>query len=134
MHMGMFLYILAKFAAYTAWCFLGIRLFARSRGFGLALIYGGARLLMGVGIGLFIFLAALSMNNATRDAPLTYAAIYVPTRVLEWTAMFFIIRRGGTSFGRACLWVLDGILISCLADIPLGIMNDGVVPVGRPFC
>ncbi len=27
---------------------------------------------------LVIFLAALSMNNATRNAPLTYAAVYVP--------------------------------------------------------
>jgi len=24
--------------------------------------------------------------------------------------------------------------VSCLADIPLGIMEGGVVPVGRPFC
>jgi hypothetical protein len=74
------------------------------------------------------------MNNATRNAPMTYAAIYIPVRVLEWTIMYFIIRRGRASFMRAFIWVGGGIIISCLADIPLGIMNHGVVPAGRPFC
>ena len=31
-------------------------------------------------------------------------------------------------------WVLGGIAVSCLADIPIGIMEGGVVAVGRPFC
>jgi hypothetical protein len=134
--MGMTLYIVTKFVAYTAWCFLGMRMFGSgaSSGFGLAAVYGGVRLLMGVGLGLLIFLAALSMNNATRNAPLTYAAIYVPVRALEWTIMYFIIRRDQPSLERAFVWVAGGIVISCLADIPLGIMNHGVVPAGRPFC
>jgi len=38
--------------------------------------------------------------------------------------------RGVRSFG----WVLGGIVVSCLADIPIGVMEGGVVPVWRPFC
>jgi len=94
---------------------------------------GAFRLALGVGIGLFIYVAALSMNNATRNAPLTYAAIYVPVRVLEWTVLHvFVARR--FQWPGSVGWILGGVIVSCLADIPLGMMNGGVVPVGRPFC
>jgi hypothetical protein len=134
--MGMAFYIAVKWLVYTAWCYLGVRLFAPAvpHLYRRAALYGTLRLLMGVGIGLFIFFAALSMNNATRNAPLTYAAIYVPVRVLEWSLMYGIIRREKSPFLPVCSWILGGIAISCLADIPLGMMNGGIVPAGRPFC
>lgn len=128
-------YIAVKYVAYASWCFVGLRSLAperpnRSRR---AALLGFARLALGIVVGVFIFFAALSMNNATRNAPLTYVAIYVPVRVVEWVILHaFVSRRvdGPKSLG----WVLGGVVVSCLADIPLGIMQGGVVPVGRPFC
>jgi len=73
------------------------------------------------------------MNNATRNAPLTYAVIYVPVRIVEWSIWYYILR-GGTSKLRPALWIAGGVIISCLADLPIGIAEHGVVPVGRPFC
>jgi hypothetical protein len=128
-------YVLTKVLAYTAWCFLGIAWFASSRRHRLrsAFLFGLGRFLLGVFLGLGIFLAALSMNNATRNAPLTYFAIYVPVRLGEWLLWYFVLRtRSGDA--RAALWVGGGIVISCLSDIPLGILEGGVIPVGRPFC
>ena len=132
---GYALYVPIKLAAYVAWCWVGIRWFAPSRtpAFRAAMLFGLGRLFLGIALGLFIFFAALSMNNATRNAPLTYAAIYVPVRVCEWLLWYFLLRTvpGGR---RAALWVAGGVLVSCLADIPIGILEKGVVPVGRPFC
>ena len=80
-----------------------------------------------------IFLAALTMNNAVRNSILTYFVVYVPVRVLEWSIMLLIFRRKGAIL-EYTVWVAGGVVISCLADIPLGIVEGGVVPVGRPFC
>jgi hypothetical protein len=84
-------------------------------------------------VGVFIFFAALSMNNATRNAPLTYLSIYVPVRVVEWVIFHVLVSRT-VQWPKSPAWVLGGVGVSCLADIPLGIMEGGVVPVGRPFC
>ncbi len=134
------LYGVGKFAAYAAWCYVGVRWFAPERRSPVlaALRFGAGRLLLGIGLGLVIFLAALSMNNATRNAPLTYAAVYVPVRVGEWLLWYWVIRTrtgaASASAGRVGLWIVGGVFVSCLADVPLGIMEGGVVPVGRPFC
>ena len=73
-------YIVVKYLAYTVWCYAGLRLLTpqRPRPMRTAALLGGARLALGIVLGLFIFFAALSMNNATRNAPLTYFSIYVP--------------------------------------------------------
>ena len=84
-------------------------------------------------VGVFIFFAALSMNNTTRNAPLTYFSIYVPVRVVEWVIFHVLVSRT-VQWPKSPAWVLGGVGVSCLADIPLGIMEGGVVPVGRPFC
>ena len=132
---GFVAYLLTKFAAYSAWCFVGLRWFDPSRtkkGTG-GLFYGFLRLLMGIFFGIGIFLAALTLNNAVRNSLLTYFVVYVPVRVVEWSLMLLIIRRQGIR-SQYLSWVAGGVAISCLADIPLGIMEGGVVPVGRPFC
>ena len=132
---GFVAYLLTKFAAYSAWCFVGLRWFDPSRtkkGTG-GLFYGFLRLLMGIFFGIGIFLAALTLNNAVRNSLLTYFVVYVPVRVVEWSLMLLIIRHQGIR-SQYLFWVAGGVLISCLADIPLGIMEGGVVPVGRPFC
>jgi hypothetical protein len=132
--LGYAVYLPVKYLAYTAWCFAGLRLLApeRPRAWRVASWLGAARLALGIVLGLFIFFAALSMNNATRNAPLTYFSIYVPVRIAEWSLFHFLI--GGFAGLRSIAWVSGGVAVSCLADIPIGIMEDGVVPVGRPFC
>jgi len=129
------IYVAVKCVAYVGWCLVGLRLLDPDRPalFVRAASLGIGRLALGVVVGLFIFVAALSMNNATRNAPLTYFSIYVPVRIVEWTIWHVLVSRrfaGVKSVG----WVLGGVVVSCLADIPLGIMEGGVVPVGRPFC
>ena len=133
--MGFVAYLLTKFAAYSGWCFVGLGWFdpsreGRVRG---SLFYGFLRLLMGVFFGMAIFLAALTMNNAVKNSILTYFVVYVPVRIIEWSLMLLILRRQG-ALPHYAAWVAGGVVISCLADIPLGIMEGGVVPVGRPFC
>lgn len=49
-----------------------------------ALLFGFGRLMLGILLGIGIFFAALSMNNATREAFLTYLVFYVPDRIGEW--------------------------------------------------
>jgi hypothetical protein len=133
--MGYAVYIVVKYAAYAAWCSVGLRWLAPEtlRPTRRAAVLGAARLALGIAIGFFIFLAALSMNNATRNAPLTYLAIYVPVRIVEWSIFHVVISRT-VQWPRSPIWVLGGVVVSCLADIPLGIMEGGIVPVGRPFC
>ena len=133
---GFLAYLLTKFAAYSGWCYVGLRWFApsreaKARG---SLFYGFLRLLMGVFFGMGIFLGALTMNNAVKNSMLTYLVVYVPIRVVEWSLMLLILRRQPGAVPRYAAWVAGGVVISCLADIPLGIMEGGVVPVGRPFC
>jgi hypothetical protein len=132
---GFLAYLLTKFAAYSGWSYVGLRWFdsSRDRKAQGSLFYGFLRLLMGVFFGMGIFLAALTMNNAVKNSILTYFVVYVPVRIVEWSLMLMILRRQG-AVPQYLAWVAGGVVISCLADIPLGIMEGGVVPVGRPFC
>ncbi|MCI0487394.1 MAG: hypothetical protein L0229_12440 [Blastocatellia bacterium] len=134
--MELVLYILIKYAAYTLWCYLGVAVLkpVLKNRLGRAFGYGLIRLLMGIFFGIAIFFAALMLSNATRNSILTYLVVYVPVRFIEWLIMAFIIGKGSMK-PKPYLWIGGGIVISCLADIPLGILSgDGVVPVGRPFC
>ena len=133
--LGFLAYLLTKFAAYGGWCYVGLRWFdsGRERKIRSCLFYGFLRLLMGVFFGMGIFLGALTMNNAVRNSILTYFVVYAPVRVVEWSLMLLILRRRG-ALPQYAAWVAGGVVISCLADIPLGIMEGGIVPVGRPFC
>jgi len=129
------IYILVKCLAYISWCYVGLRTLTPQK-FDLlrrATLLGVARLGLGIAVGIFIFFAALSMNNATRNAPLTYISIYVPVRIVEWS-IFHVLISKRMRWPASVGWILGGVVFSCLADIPLGIMEGGVVPVGRPFC
>jgi hypothetical protein len=133
--LGFLAYLLTKLAGYSSWCYIGLRWFdpSRDRKARGSLFYGFVRLLMGVFFGMGIFLAALTMNNAVKNSILTYFVVYVPVRIVEWSLMLMILRRQRAA-AQHLAWVAGGVVISCLADIPLGIMEGGVVPVGRPFC
>ena len=129
------MYLCTKALAYAGWCYLGLRFFApgKPKLVMASIKYGCARLMLGVLLGVVIFLAALSMNNAIRNAPLTYLVIYVPVRIFEWGLFYSLMRRQPISW-HGLFWVVGGVVVSCLADLPIAISEGGVVPVGRPFC
>lgn len=155
-------YVLVKFVAYTAWSALGIQ-WLRSNLSGNADVlsqptknetrsdwlpaigFGFLRLFMGVFFGLLIWVVSSALAEHTtpwivRDAAI-YAAVYVPVRWIEWTILAWLIARQFRKVSWifrwsdiATRWRLGGVLISCLADIPLIISLGGIIPVGRFFC
>ena|SRR5215475_3022765 len=155
-------YVLVKLVAYTAWCALGIgwlRTTATSQSDTLsqptkndtrsewlsAIGFGVLRLFMGVFFGLLIWmissaLAGTMKPSLARDAAI-YAAVYVPVRWIEWTILAWLIakefRKVSWLFHWSDVttrWRLGGIVISCLADIPLIYSLGGVIPTGRFMC
>jgi hypothetical protein len=73
---------------------------------------------------------------------LTYALVYLPVRWIEWSIMAALIVPGSFPLAHWILgtspqdrnWRLGGIVISCLADIPLIVSLGGVIPSGRFLC
>ena len=155
-------YVLVKLLAYIAWSRLGIQWLraASSANAGVpseptknetrsywlpAIGFGFLRLFMGVFFGLLIWMISSVLAGGTtpsivRDAAI-YAAVYVPVRWIEWTILAWLIARQFRkvswvfrSSDVTTRWRLGGIVISCLADIPLIVSLGGIIPVGRFFC
>jgi len=136
------IYLAVKGAAYIAWCGQGARIHGHADRLALkAFVYGILRFAMGAILGLFLIFSLVNMLAGLRSAPLAlYLAVYVPVRWLEWSLLAVIMdqdRRttrnlliGEGSASR--LWRLGGIVISCLADIPI-ILSVGF-PIGRFLC
>jgi len=136
-------YFVLKYLAYAAWCFAGLKLLGdtspspRAKALGL----GAFRVLLGIALGVVIWAlstkvySSLSGDRASRQL-LTYLAVYVPVRWLEWSLIASVVER---SFGaflvprsvRSVLFRLGGIAVSCVADVPM--LIDGL-PVGRFMC
>jgi hypothetical protein len=143
-----FLYFAVKFLAYSAWCYFGLYKFRREQppAFPRAIAYGFLRLFLGLFFGVTIFLFSSMMMSALGSGlahdVLTYLTVYVPVRWIEWTIMAMIIVPGSFSLsrwtvgidGKDRLWRFGGIVLSCLADIPLIASLGGVIPVGRFLC
>jgi len=146
--MAAVLYLVGKLLAYSAWCFFGLRLFQPQLSGSLVrgVLYGAIRFSLGFFFGILIYL--LSSVLITSLAPglpenvITYLAVYVPVRWIEWSILALLVLRdpvsplqwftGSTRTDR--LWRLGGIGISCVADIPLIAAFGGVIPVGRFLC
>ena len=142
------LYFGGKFFAYSAWCYLGLRVFRpqNSRLLGRAIIFGAIRLSLGFFFGVLIYLfSSVLITSLAPGLPgnvIAYLCVYVPVRWIEWTIMALLILPGPIApsqwiagNGRTDrLWRLGGIAISCLADIPLIVSLGGVIPVGRFLC
>jgi len=147
-------YFVIKLAAYSGWLALGLSWFS-SPGRSIApwaLFLGALRLLMGLGFGLVIwFLGSLVFAGVGELLPgdsdafvnvVTYLAVYIPVRWIEWAIFDLILSRDtrslkGFLFGIASrhrLWRLGGIAVSCLADIPVVVALGGILPVGRFMC
>jgi hypothetical protein len=140
-------YVVVKYAAYAVWCYIGLRWLdggqARLRS---ALGAGVVRLLLGVFFGLGIFLVGGSMHlNVPHHPWVSYFAVYVPVRWVEWSIMSLLVGKGPHSVGSFCfgssnrerLWRLGGVAVSHLADISLMLSGSGVIemlPVGRFLC
>jgi hypothetical protein len=141
------LYLVPKYAAYVAWCYLGLRKF-RPRGGeeqNQAFLYGFYRFLIGFGFGALVFAAAailgLGNGNSNTDSIFSYIGIYFPVRWIEWTIMSVLIIPESRSFLQWVvglhqsdrLWRLGGIGLSFLADVALVFISDGF-RVGRILC
>jgi len=128
------IYVLIKLAFYTAWCWVGLRLWRpNSPSWSKATGFGILRLFIGVffGVSIFIFIAA------QRDDLLwKYLSIYTPVRMLEWLILAWIIIRKSENRrpGMVLLWCLGGIVVSFVADFasPEGVA--GHFCVGRCLC
>jgi len=143
--MAAILYLVVKFVAYCGWMFFGLRKLRNEpspllRSF----LLGFFRLCLGFFFGVLIyFLSSVLMSqlgSGSGSNVLTYLAVYVPVRWMEWGIMAAILVPSSFAqflFGVAKpdrLWRLGGIVISCLADIPLIISLGGVIPTGRFLC
>ncbi|MBI3549758.1 MAG: hypothetical protein HY078_12025 [Elusimicrobia bacterium] len=137
------IYAALKFAVYSGWCWVGLRALrpqetpsARA-----ALGLGLLRLSMGLGFGVLIwFLASFVAVQIVRSEPLIYLMVYVPVRWVEWGIIEgLLVRDSGPSgflwghSGGARGWRVRGIVVSCLADIPV-IVSMGGLPLGRFMC
>lgn len=142
-----FLYIGGKLIAYCAWCYLGLRRFRASLGdlYTRSFFFGFLRLIMGLFFGVVIWLASSWMLSAVGyglpQNILTYLLVYVPVRWIEWSIMAALIvpelSFSSWLFGSSPAdryWRLSGIVISCLADIPIIADLGGVIPTGRFLC
>ncbi len=111
---------------------------------------GTLRLLTGLGFGIVIWLSgslvfvALILASSDQATLLpgivSYLAVYVPVRWVEWGIFELVLHpesRSKTGFllganARTRAWRLGGVVVSCLGDIPV-IVSGGGLPVG-PFC
>jgi hypothetical protein len=147
--MGALFYLGVKFLAYSGWLYYGLRSRGKSS-WGRAVAFGLVRLLMGFFFGVLIYLASswvvvhLSSNfglGVLRDV-LAYLSVYVPVRWVEWSIMAALIAPQSFSLAQLAFgaggadrrWRAGGILLSCLADIPLIVSLGGVIPTGRFLC
>jgi hypothetical protein len=143
-----FLYPAIKLLAYSFWCYLRLRNFQSSMngGYGRSLLYGFLRLFMGLFFGVAIWMiSTVVLSHVGYGLPqniLTYLLVYVPVRWIEWSIMAVLIVPDSFPLLRWILgtstddrnWRLGGIVISCLADIPLIASLGGVIPTGRFLC
>jgi hypothetical protein len=143
-----FIYPGIKLVAYTLWSYLALRYFRPQQPdlLSRSLVYGFLRLLMGLFFGGVIFVAGLLIlsviGTGLPQNALTYVLIYIPVRWVEWSLMAALVVPGSFPFVWRVVgtspedrtWRLVGIIISCLADIPMIIAFGGVIPTGRILC
>ena len=135
--MELALYAIAKFVAYSFWGSVGFRLHdVRDSLFRRSVRFGGVRWLLGLGMGILVFIFAGSINQGQVLG--YYLAIYIPLRIVEWSVMavlFFSSWKQKMHSSRFYLWVAFGITLSFLTDlVSPDMMNGGRFCVGRCLC
>jgi len=143
--MAAILYLVVKYLAYSGWMFFGLQKLRNDPSPLLrSLLLGLLRLCLGFFFGVLIYLLSSGLMSlfgyGLGQNVIVYLLVYVPVRWIEWGIMsMFLISPEGAGFlvGESKpdrLWRLGGIVISCLADIPLIISLGGVIPTGRFLC
>jgi hypothetical protein len=143
--MAAILYLVVKYLAYSGWMFFGLQKLRNDPSPLLrSLLLGLLRLCLGFFFGVLIYLLSSGLMSlfgyGLGQNVIVYLLVYVPVRWIEWGIMsLFLISPDGAGFlvGESKpdrLWRLGGIVISCLADIPLIISLGGVIPTGRFLC
>lgn len=136
-------YFATKLAAYVLWLFVGLRLLRPvEASFLRALALGTLRLLMGFGFGLVIWLGGSLVYEKVGSSVVAYLSVYVPVRWIEWGIFEVALDRQSRSLKgfllssstRGVGWRVGGIVISCLADIPVIVSLGGNLAVGRFMC
>jgi hypothetical protein len=137
-------YVLVKFLAYAAWSSYGLRSLRNYRSVGSALGFGFVRLGLGIlfGVGIFLVGGALHLNVPAHPW-LLYLSIYAPVRYVEWSILAALLgSKGGEVFrigdGATQRWIVGGIVVSHLADIPMILFSHAgtkdFLPVERFLC
>lgn len=137
-------YILVKYLSYSIWCYLGLRWLRDSKSVGAGVAFGSVRLGLGMifGVGIFVIGGMLHLNAPT-NSWFAYLAVYVPVRYIEWSILAALLgTKGGQVFqitGAATQrWILGGIVVSHLADLPLILFGGegpkAFIPIGRFLC
>ena len=135
----MLLYAAAKFLAYGAWCYIGLRMAGSPYADApTSLRLGATRWVIGLVFGVVVFFAVGSIDASA--AARTYFAVYTPVRIIEWLIMVFLIAQRipleSTAAARARLpfWCAGAMLVSFLTDLlsPEGL--QGRFCVGRCLC
>ena len=132
-------YAVVKYLAYSAWCYVALRLVQPSiAGVASAARFGAARWTLGLifGIGVFFSVGSIDAEAAAR----IYFLVYSPIRVIEWGIMAFLIAgrvspaRRAQSTLRLSVWCIGGMLVSFSTDLlsPEGL--QGRFCVGRCLC
>lgn len=137
------IYILSKYVAYSIWCYCGLRWLREQSSIGAGLRFGFVRLGLGIlfGVGVFFGVAFLHLDVPSHPWVL-YLSIYAPVRYVEWSiiAALLSVKSGELhriSDSRTQWWIVGGIVVSHLADLPLVVFEHGVtgfLPVGRFLC
>ena len=132
-------YAVAKYLAYSAWCYAGVRLVqVPASGASSALALGALRWLLGLVFGVVVFFGAGSIDPS--DAARLYFLIYSPIRLVEWGIMALVIARMATRQSRSApafslfVWCVGGIIVSFLTDLLSPEGMQGRFCVGRCLC
>lgn len=140
--MPLVIYIAVKYVAYAAWCALGVHVLrVRSSRLSTSLFWGLIRLLIGVCFGVAVFVVGGMMHlEAPANPLLMYFTVYAPIRLVEWSIMTYLIVDNPMVLStlRPYAWIVGGIVVSHLADLPMFLlMRSGpgdMLPVGRFLC
>ena len=147
------IYLLVKIFAYVWWCRVGLEKRLQEstisgpsvvkRSLGLGII----RSILGLVFGVVIYFLTISLlesfgSNMFGAQFLVYLLVYIPIRWIEWSIMALFLYGesrslwgfiwGGSAVDRK--WRGTGILISCLADVPIIMGLHGHLFLGRIMC
>jgi hypothetical protein len=139
-------YLTFRCLAYIVWCYVGVLLLnsnMRRRllfAVGIALGLGIFRFLLGLVVQYMIFTASseklLPFMRLSQGLIASYFTIIVPTRIMEWLVILFVLQYGPRMTKIPALageagterpfvtpvtlaWVSGGVILSCLLDLPM---------------